>query len=381
MPHNKNEIMNIGIDVKTLAKPYTGIAIYVHDILMYFNKLNHEDEFYLYSNRDFELDFQLNGNFHKVIYKSITGSFGVMFQLSRLLKRDKIDVFWGTEHCLVLGRHPFKQIVTIHDLAVLRNPKVGTRYNAYLQRIMTIPACKRADKIIAISEATKEDIISLSHVPPSKIKVIYNGDSPYTGKQPSYSSTFAHNVFVDYGIVSNEYFLFVGSIEPRKNISTIVKAYNQYRNSGGTKKLVLAGGLGWRYKAILRDIENSPFSRDIVQTGYCTPELKEFLYRNANALLFPSLWEGFGFPIVEAMSVGTPVITANISSMPEIAGKAALYIANPLDYKSLCHEMEHIEQMEGKELEQLKERGYVQAKLFSREQCAQEILATIHQLV
>lgn len=107
MPHNKNEIMNIGIDVKTLAKPYTGIAIYVHDILMYFNKLNHEDEFYLYSNRDFELDFHLNGNFHKVIYKSITGSFGVMFQLSRLLKRDKIDVFLGNGTLSGIGEASF----------------------------------------------------------------------------------------------------------------------------------------------------------------------------------------------------------------------------------------------------------------------------------
>ena len=171
--------MRIGIDVKTLSKRYTGIAVYVYDMLKYFQEKAPEDEFFLYTHKDFELDFNLAPNFHKVIYKGLTGSLGIMFQLSKQLKKDKIDLFWGTEHCLVYGKQPFKQVVTIHDLAALHHPEVSTRYNGMLQKFMAIPSCRRADKVIAISKSTAEDVIKSSGVEPSKVEVIYNGDSPY----------------------------------------------------------------------------------------------------------------------------------------------------------------------------------------------------------
>ena len=372
--------MRIGIDVKTLSKRYTGIAVYVHEMLRYFNEFNLEDEFFLYSHKDFELDFVLGKNFHKVIYEGITGSIGIMFQLSKQLEHDKIDLFWGTEHCLVRGKCKFKQVVTIHDLAALNHPEVGTYYNSILQRFMTISACKNADAIIAISKATADDVINTSGVDASKISIIYNGDSPYKGKDKEYTHAEIKRFYSKFNIYPLDYFLFVGSIEPRKNIPTLVKGYEEYRNCGGTQKLVLAGGLGWKFKPIIKAIKNCKYADDIIMTGYITSEEKEYLYRNSTSLVFPSLWEGFGLPALEAMSVGTPVILSKNSSLPEVGGDVALYIDDCMDYLSLSKLMGEITTMETADREKLEEECMQRAKLFSREKCAKQIIQLFHSL-
>jgi len=370
-------MMNIGIDVKSLSKRYTGIAVYIYDLIRYFNELDNVDEFFLYSHKPFELDFKLNKNFHKRIYKGITGSIGVMFQLSKRLRNDNIDLFWGPEHCLVWGKQKFKQVVTIHDLAVLHNPNVGTRYNALLQRFMTIPSCRNADKIIAISQSTANDVIQTSGVDKNKIQIIYNGDSPYIEKNKTYTVEEQKEIENKFSIKKGCFFLFVGSIEPRKNIETIIDAYSMYRKSGDFK-LVLAGGLGWRYRKIINKIQESPYKSDIILTGYCSSEEKEFLYRNTASLVFPSLWEGFGFPIVEAMSVGAPVITARVSSLPEVGGDCAFYIDNPLDYIGLSKLMIQIQNLDDDQRELLSKKNKSQAALFSRRFCAKETLDLFH---
>lgn len=372
--------MNIGIDVKTLSKRYTGIAVYVHEMIKYFNEIDHNNQYYLYSNKKLELDFELGTNFHVRLYKAITGSIGVMYQLSPLLKRDKIDVFWGPEHCLVCGKQPFKQVVTIHDLSVLHNSKVGTRYNAILQRVMTIPSCRRADKVIAISKSTASDVISSIGINKDKVVVIYNGDSPYTGKSNTVEEKEVLEIEHKFKIKKLGYFLFVGSIEPRKNIDTIVKAYNVYRKNGGNAKLVLAGGLGWKYKSVLKLIEESSYKLDIVMTGYVTDIEKEYLYRNAISLVFPSLWEGFGFPILEAMSVGTPVITCRNSSLPEVGGNYAYYLENAFDYKMLSCLFFKIEGLSPLVRDSLSVSCIKWSQKFSRKKCAVEILNLFTQL-
>lgn len=372
--------MRIGIDVKTLSRRYTGIAIYVAEMLRYFSELDTEDEFFLYSHRDFELDFPLGPNFHKRIFRAVTGSFGIMFQLNKQLERDGIDLFWGTEHFIVHGRQQFKQVVTFHDLAVFHNAKLGTRYGAFLQRFIVIPLLKYADKVIAISKSTANDVIESSGIDKGKVKVIYNGDSPYTDIERTYTKEEEKREEEKYGIRPREYLLFVSTIEPRKNIISIVKAYDIYRAKGGKQKLVLAGGLGWRYKPILKSIEESIYKKDIVLTGYVSAEDKEYLYRNATSLVYPSLWEGLGLPIVEAMSVGIPVITSRISSMPELGGDVAYYIDDCYDIRSLACLMTKVDKLTEQERELISAKSKERAALFSRRKCAKEILNLFHSL-
>lgn len=370
--------MNIGIDVKTLSKRYTGIAVYVCEIIRYFNELDTEDQFYLYSNKEIQLPFLLKDNFHIIVYSSKIGSFGVLFYLPKLLKKYGIDVFWGPEHIVPLLPTKCKIVVTIHDLAVLVNPQLGTKFNAFLQRVFTIPSVRRADKVVAISKSTASDVLKYANIGSDKIQVIYNGDSPYNKSIHEFADDEALEIINKYSLVE-PYFLFVGTIEPRKNIPTIVKAFDLFKKQyGGNEKLVLAGGLGWRYKKTIESINNSPYKNDIVLTGYCSALEKEYFYKNAIALLFPSLYEGFGLPILESFSLGTPVITARNSSLEEVGGVYAEYIDDALDSIGLKDKMYTVYCQNKKE----KSSEYqAWASHFSRKECAREMLNLFKNMV
>lgn len=368
--------MNIGIDAKVLAKRRTGIGIYVEQIVKYFSLLDTEDEFYLFTNQNFSLNFDLGKNFHQVVVHPKLKSLGIIFCLDEYLKKYKIDVFWGTEH-IVPWTNVCKTVVTIHDLAVLMNPTLGTRKNAIIQKLFTIPSCRRADKIIAISNSTKRDVIKLSSVNEDKVEVIYNGDSPYNHRVSNITADQENTIRKKFSLYE-KYFLFVSTIEPRKNVPTIIKAYNAFRSTVKEGyKFVLAGGLGWRYEASLREIELSPYKEDIIMTGYCSDIEREFLYRNGECLLFPSLYEGLGLPIIEAMSVGLPVITADNSSLHEVGGDVAFYVDNSLDFKGLSHLMRKVVDLSDCERQKLSEHEIQRAHSFSRQKCAEQILKLI----
>ena len=319
--------MRIGIDARALSYEYTGIPVYVHDVLKYWNEKKKDDEYYLYSNRPLQIDFDLGENWHVVIDEHRFGGIWVQTRLRKLLERDKIEAFWEPMNFLPGRIKGVKYFVTIHDIAVYLFPQYGAYTDAILERLLLKRSSKRADKIIAISKATKNDIVSHLGVPEDKVRVIYNGDSPYKGKEVSYTVLQEQGILGRWKLDKNKFLLFVGTIEPRKNIDTIIRAYECLRdNREYTGKLVIAGKQGWKCTKIIEAIENNKYRDDIVVTGYISEAEKECLYRNAQCLVFPSLYEGFGFPILEAMSVGLPVVTSNVSSMPEVGLDAAFYV-------------------------------------------------------
>lgn len=365
--------MRIGIDVKCLSRRYTGVSVYVSDIIHYFAEIDTEDEFFLYSNKQIELPFHLPNNFHVVLYKSYAGTIGMMTSLPRILRRDMIEVFWGTEHCLPLGKQKFRRVLTIHDLAVLSNYRLGTRYNYMIQRFLVIPSMKCADTIIAISKSTAKDVSLYTHK--EKIQIVYNGDSPYTNGLNTITAGETQEVMMKFQIRPNQYFLFVSTIEPRKNINTIIDGFNKYKTQNNSDvKIVLAGGLGWRYSKILKHIKESPYVKDIVLTGYCSNLEREVLYRKCICLVFPSLYEGFGFPVLEAMSVGKPVIISNTSSLPEVGGDIAYYINDVYDSDELSKKIKVVAELSEAEKEIISRKSIQRAKSFSRRQCAEETL-------
>lgn len=369
--------MRIGLDAKTLSKRYTGIGMYVKEIVRYFTLLDSEDEFFLYSNKPISLTFDLPDNFHIVYYKALTGTLGVISNLPYRLRKDKIDLFWGPEHCLPLGKQPFIRVVTIHDLAVQYNFKLGTRYNYLIQRFIGVPSMKCANAIIAISKATAKDVSEI--VDRDKVVTIYNGDSPYNENKRIFDDISKKEILCKWNLEERKYFLFVGSIEPRKNLITLVRAFNLYKETAANDyKLVLAGGLGWRYNKILKEIRCSSFTNEIILTGYIAEHEKECLYKYATALTFPSVYEGLGLPIIEAMSLGIPVITSNISSMPEVGGECALYTNDIYNAPELAGLMEKASNYSLEERDQIAEKNMRQALKFSRKKCAEEILELFH---
>ena len=330
----------IGIDAKVLCKKNAGIKTYLVNVIKYINSIDDDNEYYLYVNRDLDIDFPLSNKFHIRKYKSKVGTLGLITKVHKMIKKDQIDIFWGPEHVLPKKVKNVSYYLTIHDLTIFKIRGIGSLYNTIINKLFTKKSVKKADKVIAISKATKQDIVDLFHVSENKVEVIYN-------TKKLYAYHYVENRLINDDFkevkekfdINKDFFLFVGTIEPRKNIRSIIKAFNSFKEKDNDCKLIIAGGNGWKTKKIYKEYEKSPFRDDIVFTGYVSSKEKELLYRNSLSLLFPSLYEGFGYPIIESLSVGTPVITSNVSSMPEVGGNVCHYVNNPLDYNEICKQM------------------------------------------
>lgn len=201
--------------------------------------------------------------------------------------------------------------------------------------------------------------------------MIYIGDS-YLDKCINWNEENWIKTKNKYGI-GEKYFIFVGDIQPRKNIYVMIDAFIKYKHSvKDDMQFVLVGKCRWKYQDILDRISNSSYKDDFILTGYVTDEEKTYLYKHARALIFPSRYEGFGFPILEAMSLEIPVITSNHSSMPEIAGNAALYLTDLDSSDELCELMRQVVFMPISKKKELCELGLKRAALFNRKNTAEE---------
>ena len=367
--------MKIGIDARPLTLTNrTGIATYIANVLEYIHETDDENEYYLYARGEILADFITKPNWHRCVYPGGLSSLWIQYRLPRILRKDGISVFWGGSHVLPLGDRSIYKILTLHDLSLYKFPHTGSRSNALMLRLTLPFSVRQADQILCISASTMKDVNERWPMTKGRTHVTYMGTS---------AGTIAPDrvipILEKWNLMDN-YFLYLGTLEPRKNIQTIVKAYNAYRKAGNPGyPLVLAGGLGWKYEGILAEINASPYHADILQTGYISSEEKTCLYQNAFCFLFPSLYEGFGIPVIEAMHYGTPVITCDNSSLPEVGGQAAWYLSNPADYNELSHLMEKIVALPEKEREWMRLASMEQSRKFSWETCARQTLEHITQ--
>jgi len=231
---------------------------------------------------------------------------------------------------------------------------------------------KKFDYLIAVSQNTKDDIIDLLGVSPEKVSVIYSGID--NSCRPISDPAVLDNVRLKYGL-PEKFILYLGNIEPRKNLIGLIRAYNNLRllhpELAGVK-LVLAGATGWKIKDIFRELYASDYQADIKFLGYIDKEDKPALYSLCSVFAYPSFYEGFGFPPLEAMACGAPVVTSNISSLPEIVGKAALTV-DPYNTNSITEALSQV--LLNKDLaDKLRQEGFRQAKKFSWENTARQYL-------
>ena len=331
--------MNIGIDARGLWKKKTGIGIYIEQIIKELNEKDKENKYVLYSCKEIVLDFKLNNNF--IVKQNLKGkgSLWVYFNAPKVLKEDNIDDFWGTQH-LLPKRNKYtksmKFVLTIHDLAIKKLKVVGSLKNTIIQKIFLKKSLKNADKVIAISQATKNDIIELFKINEKKIDVIYNGTN-ISKNDTELKEETKKEIENKFGIENIPYLFFISTIEPRKNIDTLIRAFEYIREKEDTKlKLIIAGGFGWKYQSILDLIESSKYKDDIVMPGYISSEEKKYLFDNAKCFVYPSLYEGFGLPVLEAMLNKTLVVTSDVSSLPEVGGDVAFYYSDVLNYQNLA---------------------------------------------
>lgn len=382
---SKKDDIVVGIDARGLDENRTGITVYIEKLLEQFNEMKNLEniKFILYSPRSINLSFEPSEKIEiKVFSKYKKGTIFLRYNLPKILREDNVDVFFGTQH--VLPRrceytNDIKYIVTVHDLAIHKFKTVGSRKNTIIQRLFLKKSCKEADKIIAVSKSTKKDIVEMFNIPESKVAVVYHGAG--FDKKYGISKKEEIKILKKFDVVDKNYLFFVSTIEPRKNIITLIKSFEKLKEKNRDLKLILAGGLGWKYESIIQAIEDSKYKKDINLAGYISKEEKDCLIHNCKCLVYPSLYEGFGFPILEAMSKGTLVVTSNNSSLPEVGGKAALYYNNVLDYNELANVVQKALDMSEKEKEEIVKKGLNQVSSFSWEKCAKETLKSLLELI
>ena len=370
--------MRIGIDVNPLGIASDTMGAYIYNVLLYLQRSNEENEYFLYSNIPLARELELDARFHMRIENSGGHLKWLLTTLPKRMAEDKLDVFWQPSFILPRSARGVKTVITVHDMAAYAygysSPKANITHKLLLK-----PSCKRAQKVIAISQACKEDIVRYMGIDPGKIQVVYNGIKMFDDAPIPVET--AEACMQKYGIRKEDYLLFVGTLSPRKNDRVIVEGYFAYRKRGGTKKLVLAGNIAEKSLPVKEMIQQSAYRDDIILTGYISETEKKILYYQAAMLLYPSRLEGFGFPLLEAMQARIPVITANVSCMPEIAQDAALYLNNIDDPAELAERIFDAEALTPEEKQTLTERGLARVAFFSREDARKKTLEAIERTV
>ena len=287
------------------------------------------------------------------------------------------ELFHATEHLLMPLRH-IPCVLTIHDLVFRLFPHYHKPLNyAFLNLAMPLFA-HRANHLIAVSHFTKQDLTRLYGVDPAKITVIHEAADPHFCPQPMEEIIRVRRKYH----LPEHFILGVGTLEPRKNYQRLVQAFAQLRQTCGAGdrklntgewRLVIAGGKGWLYQPFLRQLEESGLEHEVILLGRVPDEDLPALYSAATLFVFPSLYEGFGLPPLEAMACGTAVLCSRAASLPEVGGEAAGYF-DPISVEEIAHAMYEV--LVDKALQkEMRERGLRQANRFSWERTAKETMA------
>lgn len=290
----------------------------------------------------------------------------------QILRQDAAEVY-HLPNTMPLLRTPCPAVVSIHDLQEFRIQRYGLGRTLY-RRAISRMAARRATRIITMSAHAKRDIVRLLGVAPEKVAVIPEG----VEERFFASGDRAHDArLLEKLGVREPYLLTVGEIHPGKNIATLVRAFAQIARDV-PHTLVLAGKPGWQGHRILREIAASPVRARVQYLGYVDEETLLTLYRRAEAFVLPSLYEGFGLPLLEAMAVGTPVISSNASCLPEVAGGAAVLV--PPSAEALAEAMLRVVR-DATLREELRTRGRCQARRFSWQETARSTLRVYEEAV
>jgi glycosyltransferase involved in cell wall biosynthesis len=366
--------MNIAIQAADLdAKRIDGTRVYLSQLLKRFGTLDPNRQWHLYHRSVFNPELAPPSYSNYTVHTVNAFAYWTQTRFAWEMWRLRPEKLWMPVQAL-----PFflpkgiETTVTIHDLAFKYFPNHFPKKDQRRLHMFADFAIKHADKLIAVSESTKRDILKwYPDISESKVKVVYHGfDSDLFQ-----STTTNDDILRQHSIEPKKYLLYVGAIQPRKNIQVLLEAFELERKRHADMKLVLAGEKAWLWKETMDAIEKHPFREDIIVTGRVSFKDLASLYAHAKMFVFPSLYEGFGIPVLEAMAAGIPVICSDNSSLPEVGGDAALYF-EAMDVVKL---IEHIELLWTNEsaCEERIRRGYENIQRFSWDKCARETMEYI----
>jgi glycosyltransferase involved in cell wall biosynthesis len=368
--------MLIGIDANEgNVEKKVGISEYVFELLHEFQKLSHSArtfEIYLKSipSKDFP---EKNSNWKYTVFGP--SKFWTQFALPLKLytQKDKPNVFFSPAH-YAPRFSPIPSVISIMDLAFFHFPELFTKRDLYQLHSWTRYSILNASQVLTISNATKSDIIKLYNIPKERVTVIYPGIKNHETK-----GTFSMKELQEKYTISSNFILFIGTLQPRKNIERAIEAFSLVKKTSSRDlQFVIIGKKGWKFEDILNAPAKYDVEKDVKFLDFVPDSELPTFYKNAKLFLFPSLYEGFGLPVLEAMGFGCPVLTSNVSSLPEAGGDAAHYV-DPNDSQAIADGIKKIIE-DSAYRKSLIAKGSIQVKKFSWEKAAKETLSVLEEV-
>ncbi|HDY67922.1 MAG TPA: glycosyltransferase family 1 protein [Candidatus Scalindua sp.] len=374
--------MRVAINCQLLSMHRSGVGRYIRDIANALARIDSDNEYVLFTNSRVKNGIlPVEKNFRMKLTRFLIHSAGSRIIWEQLflplnLRQERVDVvhFPGQSYPLL----PFRcaSVITVHDLTYDVYPETYTLSKRIYKNTVMHMAIARADKIIVDAKITKEDILHRYDIAEGKIVVINCGLNDIF-KQIKDSKSL-ENTREKFGLPQH-FILHVGTLSPGKNLVSLLNAYAILkRKKNSLHKLVVVGPTGWLYDSIFERVSHLRLKDDVIFLGYVEDVDLVHIYNLADIFVLVSLYEGFGFPPLEAMACGTPVITSNAGSLPEVVGEAALMV-NPLDVEGLAKVVEK-SLMDSALRDELIEKGFARTKLFSWEETARKTLAVYKEI-
>ena len=352
--------MRVAIDARKLHD--FGIGTYIRNLLRHLARIDRENEYVLLCQEsDMGVAATLGENFRAVLEPADNYSIAEQIHVPWVLMREKPDVYHAPHYVLPVAVRS-RSVVTIHDCIHLMFPQYLPNRAAYAYaRGAMWSAARRSDRILTVSEASKRDILHFFNVPPDKISVVYNAiDERIWEEPPPEDIARVRERFQ----LDQRFVLYAGTIKPHKNLVRLIEAFAQLRKGEFEElKLLIIGDEISKLPALRRAVHSYKLHKHVRFLGFLPDETLAALYRLASLFVFPSLYEGFGLPPLEAMASGTPVVTSNVSSLPEVAGDAAVLV-DPYDVSSIVEGMRRV-LSDSALANELRRKGLIRARDFS----------------
>ena len=373
-------IMRIGIDATALPAQPVGAGNYIIQFVKALAKMDIDYELIVFaqkSKRDL-FDIPNDENLHWVIVPDKSPMYRLIWEQTtfpRLVHRAEVDLLHSLHYTQPI-RLGCPSIVTIHDMTFFLFPDLHTRSKRLFFPFAIRSSVRRADALIAISESTRQDSIRLLGVSPQKIFTTQLGitDEFRVVKDKELLAKVREKYDLP-----EEFVLYVGLVEPRKNIPFLIRAFKSLADEGIKHNLVIVGRIGWMYQEVFKQIEELGLEGRVQFTGYLPQDDLPMVYNLASLFVYPTKYEGFGLPALEAMACGTPVVTTAISSLPEIVGDAGILIP-PGDEQALASAMAEVLH-DSTLFNQLRTRGLQRSEHFTWERTAQQTLKVYQQVL
>jgi glycosyltransferase involved in cell wall biosynthesis len=374
--------MKVAIDISCIRGERAGIGTYAVNLLHGLEKVDRENKYVLYTFYSRSPGFRLDETVLPVTKNFRLEKKNLPFRLARVMLTNmgvpieffigSCDVLHGLDHSAHYSKKA-KLVITVHDLAFLLYPTKGFNSPEFMKQAAPhfSELIGRADRIIAVSENTKMDVLRLLGVPEQKVSVVYEAADEIF--RPLNDESILESVRLRYGLKNNRFIVYVGTLEPRKNLASLLKAFNRLKKIRKIEhKLVLAGRKGWSYGQIFDLVRDLHLQNDVILPGYIPKHDLPGLYNLADTFVYPSLYEGFGLPPLEAMACGLPVIASNTSCFPEILGDAAI-LTDPNNEDEFSQQIYAV--LSDPSLRSsMRQKGLARASQFSWERTARETI-------